>query len=66
MECSDKIIWIASSISKRDILLKNSAADILKQITSKDLPYNTGNSALCYVATWMRGEFGGEWWWFSC
>ena len=21
----------------------------------------TGNSAPCYVAAWMRGEFGGEW-----
>ena len=33
----------------------------LKQITSKDLLYNTGNSAQCYVAAWMGGEFGGEW-----
>ena len=22
---------------------------------------NTGNSAQCYVAVWMGGEFGGEW-----
>ena len=33
----------------------------LKWITSKDLLPSTGNSAQCYVAAWMGGEFGGEW-----
>ena len=33
----------------------------LKWITNKDLLYSTGNFAQCYVATWMGGEFGGEW-----
>ena len=33
----------------------------LKQITSKDLLYSTGNSAQCYVAAWMGEEFGGKW-----
>ena len=33
----------------------------LKWITNKDLWYSTWNSAQCSVATWMRGEFGGEW-----
>ena len=33
----------------------------LKQITNKDLLYNTGNSASCYVAAWMGAGFGGEW-----
>ena len=32
----------------------------LKWITNKDLLYSTGNSAQCYVATWMGGEFGRE------
>ena len=32
----------------------------LKWITNKDLLYITGNSAQCYVAAWMGGEFGGE------
>ena len=32
-----------------------------KCITNKDLLYSTGNSAQCYVAAWMGGEFGGEW-----
>ena len=27
---------------------------------NKDLLYSTGNSAQCYVAAWMGGEFGGE------
>ena len=33
----------------------------LKWITKKDLLHNTGNSAQCFVAVWMGGEFGGEW-----
>ena len=33
----------------------------LKWITNKDLRYCTWNSAQCPVATWMRGECGGEW-----
>ena len=32
----------------------------LKWITNKDLLYSTGNSAQCYVAAWMGGEFGEE------
>ena len=33
----------------------------LKWITNKDLLFSTGNSALCYVAACMGGEFGEEW-----
>ena len=33
----------------------------LKWITNKVLLYSTGNSAQCYVAAWMGGEFVGEW-----
>ena len=33
----------------------------LKWVTNKDLLYSTGNSAQCYVAAWMGGEFGREW-----
>ena len=33
----------------------------LKWITNKDLFYSTENSAQCYVAALIRGEFGGEW-----
>ena len=32
-----------------------------KWITNKDLLYSTWNSAQCYVAAWMGGEFGGKW-----
>ena len=32
----------------------------LKWVTNKVLLCNTGNSAQCYVAAWMGGEFGGE------
>ena len=33
----------------------------LKWITNKVLVYSTGNSAQCYMATWMGGEFRREW-----
>ena len=33
----------------------------LKQTTNKDLRYSTGNSAQCYMAAWLGGEFGGKW-----
>ena len=33
----------------------------LKWVANKDLLYSTWNSAQFYVATWMGGEFGGEW-----
>ena len=28
--------------------------------TKNDLLYSTGNSAQCYAAAWMEGEFGEE------
>ena len=34
---------------------------IFKWVISKDLQDITGNSAQCYVAAWIGGEFGGEW-----
>ena len=33
----------------------------LKWITCKDILYNTCNFALCCIAAWMGGKFGGEW-----
>ena len=33
----------------------------LKWISNRILQYTTGNSAGCHVASWMGGEFGGEW-----
>ena len=33
----------------------------LKWITIKHLPESRVPSALCHVAAWMGGEFGGEW-----
>ena len=33
----------------------------LKWINGQDLLSSTGDSAQCYVAAWMGGEFGGEW-----
>ena len=32
----------------------------LEWIINKDLLYSTWNSAQCYLAAWMGGEFGGE------
>ena len=33
----------------------------LKWVTNKDLLYSTWDSVQCYIAAWMREEFGGEW-----
>ena len=33
----------------------------LKWITGKDLPHSTWDSAQCYAAAWLGGEFEGEW-----
>ena len=33
----------------------------LKWIPNKDLLYSIWDSAGCYVAAWIGGEFGGEW-----
>ena len=33
----------------------------LKLIADSNLFYSTWNSVQCYVATWVGGEFGGEW-----
>ena len=42
----------------------------LRWISNKDLLYSPGNSATCYEAVWMGGQFGGEWVhvyvWLSC
>ena len=35
-------------------------AAVLKWITNKDLLYSPWNSAQCYVASSMGGEFGGD------
>ena len=32
-----------------------------KQVTNKDLLYSTGNSAQCYTASCVEGEFSREW-----
>ena len=34
---------------------------ILRWITNKHPLYSTCNSAQCYVAAWMGGEFGAQW-----
>ena len=33
----------------------------LKCKTNKDILHSIGNSARCYAAAWMGGEFEGEW-----
>ena len=33
----------------------------LEWIANKDVLSSTVNSAQCYMAAWMGGEFGGEW-----
>ena len=38
----------------------------LKPVTNKVLLCSTGDSVQCYVAAWMGGEFGGEWYMYMC
>ena len=45
----------------RELGMDMNALLYFKWITNRDLLNSTGNSALCYVAAWMGGEFGGEW-----
>ena len=45
----------------REFLMDMYTLLYLKWVTNKELLYSTGNSAQCYVAAWMGGEFGGEW-----
>ena len=51
------VLWRESSFNKMDTY----TLLYLKPITNKDLLYSTGNSAQCYVAAYIEGEFGGEW-----
>ena len=37
-----------------------------KWVTNKDLLYSTWNSAQCYIAAWIGGEFGGRMNTFMC
>jgi len=60
--CEFKEIWLCE---EGDGIVREFGMDMytllyLKWITNKDLLYSTGNSAQCYVAVWMGGEFGGE------
>ena len=57
---------VASGEGRREGIVREFGLDMytllyLKWITNKDLLNSTLNSAQCYVAAWMRGEFGGEW-----
>ena len=45
----------------REVGIDMSTLLYLTGITNKVRLYSTGNTAQCYVAAWMGGEFGGEW-----
>ena len=45
----------------REFVINTHTLLYLKWKTSKDLLYNTGNSAQCFVAAWMGEELGREW-----
>ena len=47
--------------SERTKLRNASNHYISLPLTIKFKSKTTGNSALCYLAAWMGGEFGGEW-----
>ena len=63
---SESELMVARGIEMGGGIVRESGTDMytllyLKQITNRVLLYSTGNSAQCYVAVWMGGEFGGKW-----
>ena len=54
------------TVTRREGIVREFGVDMytllyLKWITNKGVLYSTGNSAQCYAAAWMGGEFRGEW-----
>ena len=49
---------LAAAAAVRELGIDMYTLQYFKWITNKDLLYGTWNSALCYVASWMGGEFG--------
>ena len=54
-------MWLLGEGMVRDFGKVMYTPQHLKGVTNKDLLHSTWNSAQCYVAAWMGGEFGGEW-----
>ena len=54
-------LWLLAERTVREFGKVRYTLLYLKWIANKDLLYSTGNSAQCYVAAWMGGQFGGEW-----
>ena len=52
------VLW-STQIKAEMVHLKEQGL-FLKWITNKGLLYSVRNSAKCYVAAWMGGEFGRE------
>ena len=53
-------LWLTEEGIVREFGIDMYTLLYLKWITNKVLLYSTGNSAQCYVATWMGGAFRGE------
>ena len=54
-------LWLLGGRTVRKLGMDMYILLYLKWITNKDLLCSTGNSAECYVAVWMEGEFVGDW-----
>ena len=52
--------WRGGIVRKLEMDMYTLLLIYVKWITDKDLLYSMWNSARCYVAAWMGGEFGGE------
>ena len=62
LECSSKDFQTKS----QQKIQENNGRRLLSKTTTKKImphkdPLNTWNSAQCHMATWMGGEFAGEW-----
>ena len=65
-DLENELIGVGGRMGVKERIVREFGIDMytllyLRWITNKDLLYRTGNSAQCYVASWMGGEFGGEW-----
>ena len=54
-------LWLPGERIVREIEMDMYILLCSKWITNKDLLSSTWNSVQCYVASWMRGAFGGVW-----
>ena len=54
-------LWLLGGRDSQGVWDGNVYLAIFKMGNQQRPTYSIGNSAQCYAAGWMGGEFGGEW-----